>query len=53
MNNEHVDRNIIEHYSQIRCYKKNIKDLELKIYHFQLEIDYLKRLLTLHHIKYD
>ena len=33
--------------------RKIIKDLELKIYELQLEIDYLKRLLTLHHIKYE
>ena len=53
MENEHIDRNIIEHYSQIRFYKKMIKDLELKIYELQLEIDYLKRLLALNHIKYE
>ena len=53
MENEYIDRNIIEHYSQIRFYKKMIKDLELKIYELQLEIDHLKRLLTLHHIKYE
>ena len=53
MEKEHFDRNIIEHYSQIRFYKKMIKDLELKIYNLQLEIDYLKRLLALNHIKYE
>ena len=52
MENE-IDVNIIEHYSQIRFYKKMIKDLELKIYNLQLEIDYLKRLLALNHIKYE
>ena len=53
MENEHIDKNIIEHYSQIRYYKKIIKDLELKIYQLQLEIDHLKRLLVLNHIKYE
>ena len=53
MENEYIDRNIIEHYSQIRYYKKIIKDLELKIYQLQLEIDHLKRLLVLNHIKYE
>ena len=53
MENEHIDKNIIEHYSQIRFYKKMIKELEIKIYDLQLEIDYLKRLLALNHIKYE
>ena len=52
MENE-IDVNIIEHYSQIRFYKKMIKELEIKIYELQLEIDYLKRLLALNHIKYE
>ena len=53
MEKEHIDKNIIEHYSQIRFYKKMIKDLELKIYDLQLEIDYLKRLLALNHVHYE
>ena len=50
---DEIDVNIIEHYSTIKFYKKMIKDLELKIYQLQLEIDYLKRLLALNHIKYE
>ena len=53
MEDEHIDRNIIEHYSEIRYYKKIIKELEVKIYELQLELDYLKRLLALNHIKYE
>ena len=53
MENEHIDKNIIEHYSQIRFYKKWLKDYEMKIYELKLEIDHLKRLLALHHIKYE
>ena len=48
MENEHIDKNIIEHYSQIRFYKKMIKELEIKIYEL-----HLKRLLALNHIKYE
>ena len=36
-----------------RKYKKIIKELEVKIYELQLEIDHLKRLLALNHIKYE
>ena len=50
---EDVNPQIVTHYSQIRFYKKMIKELEVKIYELQLEIDHLKRLLTLHHIKYE
>ena len=50
---EDVNPQIVTHYSQIRFYKKMIKDLELKIYNLQLEIAYLKRLLALNHIKYE
>ena len=50
---EDVNPQIVAHYSQIRFYKKMIKDLELKIYELQLELDYLKRLLALNHIKYE
>ena len=53
MENEFLNPQIVAHYSEIRFYKKMIKDLELKIYNLQLEIDYLKRLLALNHIKYE
>ena len=53
MENECLNPQIVAHYSEIRFYKKMIKELEVKIYELQLEIDYLKRLLTLHHIKYE
>ena len=52
MENE-IDVNIIEHYSPIKFYKKLLKDYEMKIYELKLEIDYLKRLLALNHIKYE
>ena len=51
MENE-IDVNIIEHYSTIKFYKKLLKDYEMKIYELKLEIDHLKRLLVLNHIKY-
>ena len=50
---EDVNPQIVSHYSEIRYYKKIIKELEVKIYELQLELDYLKRLLVLHHIKYE
>ena len=53
MENDYVNPQILSHYSQIRYYKKLLKDYEMKIYELQLEIDYLKRLLALNHIKYE
>ena len=52
MENE-IDVNIIEYYSTIKFYKKLLKDYEMKIYELKLEIDHLKRLLALNHIKYE
>ena len=53
MDNEYINLQIVSHNSEIRYYKKMIKDLELKIYELQLEMDNLKRLLVLNHINYE
>ena len=48
-----LDNNIVDYYSSVKFYKKRIKELEIEIYKMKLEIDYLKRLLALNHIKYE
>ena len=47
-----IDNNIIDYYSSINFYKKRIKELEIEIYKFRLEIDYLKKVLVFHKISF-